>query len=82
VDTRNIAINAGDITWRQAILDVKQVRTHAADPGNKLYILHPDDQRAIQVLRTVFPDGQLRRHLSRTPGKDFMTYFVPGGSGG
>ncbi len=80
VDTRNIAINAGDITWNQAILDVEQVRTHAADPNNKLYILHPEDQRAIQVLREVFPGGQLRRHSSRTPGKDFMSYFVPAGA--
>lgn len=78
VDTRNIAINAGDITWNQAILDVEQVRTHVADSNNKLYILHPEDQHAIQVLREVFPNGQLRRHSSRTPGKDFMSYFAPG----
>ena len=78
VDTRNIAINAGDITWNQAILDVEQIRSHAADPYNKLYILYPQDQRAIQVLREVFPEGQLRQHPSRTPGKEFLTYFVPG----
>jgi len=79
VDTRNIAINAGDITWNQAILDVEQVRAHGADRNNKLYILHPEDQHAIQVLREVFPNGQLLLHRSRTPGKDFVTYFVPAG---
>ena len=77
-DTRNIAINAGDITWRNAILDIQQARSHVNDPAPKLYLLHVDDQKSLAFLQSLFPEGQVRRFRSKTPGKDFLIFFVPG----
>lgn len=78
-DTRNIAINAGDITWRNAILDIQQVQAHVNDPAPKLYLLHVDDQASLAFLQSLFPEGQVTRYRSRTPGRDFLVFFVPGG---
>lgn len=77
VDTRNIAINAGDITWRNAILDIEQVRAHVNDPAPKLYLLHVDDQKSLAFLRSLFPEGRVTRYQSATPTKDFLVFFVP-----
>lgn len=77
VDTRNIAINAGDITWRNAVTDLDQIAQHKLQPGRKLYLLHPRHDTALNVLRSVYPEGVLRRYRSERPGKDFLLYFVP-----
>lgn len=76
-DTRNIAINAGDITWHNAILDIQQVQAHANDPAPKLYLLHVDDQNSLAVLQSLFPEGQVTRYQSAIPTKDFLIFFVP-----
>ncbi|MFQ5593799.1 MAG: ArnT family glycosyltransferase [Anaerolineae bacterium] len=78
VDTRNIGINAGDITWNNAILDIEQVRGHANEPAPKLYLLHVDDQKSLSVLQSLFPGGRVTRYQSATPTKDFLVFFVPG----
>lgn len=80
VDTRNIAINAGDITWRNAILDIEQVREHVNDPAPKLYLLDLRDEKSLSVLQSLFPKGQLKRYQSKTPEKDFLVFFVPADS--
>ena len=77
VDTRNIAINAGDITWRQAVSEIQEVRIHALNPEPKLYLLHPDDKLARDILRDVYPNGRLTRYHSQRPGKDFLLFRVP-----
>ncbi|RME45888.1 MAG: phospholipid carrier-dependent glycosyltransferase, partial [Chloroflexi bacterium] len=79
-DTRNIAINAGDITWNNAILNIEQVRAHVNDPAPKLYLLYPDDQRSLSFLQSLFPEGRVTRYQSATPTKDFLVFFVPGAS--
>ncbi|MDX1688715.1 MAG: hypothetical protein R3248_12085, partial [Candidatus Promineifilaceae bacterium] len=78
VDTRNIAINAGDITWRQAVMEMEEVPAHAQDPSPKLYLLHPADAEALQTLRATYPDGSVERYQSDRPGKDFLLFRVPG----
>jgi len=80
VDTRNIAINAGDITWRNAILDIEQARAHTNDPAPKLYLLHVDDQKSLAFLQSLFPEGRVTRYQSATPTKGFLVFFVPGAS--
>jgi len=77
VDTRNIAINAGDITWRNAILNIEQVRAHVNDPTPKLYLLYIDDQKSLSFLQSLFPEGRVTRYQSATPTKDFLVFFVP-----
>ena len=77
VDTRAIAITAGDITWRNAVLDLGDFEEHATDPAPKLYLLYPGDDEALARLTHTFPEGTVRRYKSPRPGKDFLLYRVP-----
>jgi uncharacterized membrane protein len=79
VDTRNIAINAGDITWRNAVLDHREIFQHALTPGAKLYLVHMDDQATVNTLSMIYPEGQWRIYDSNRPGKDFRLFIVPAG---
>jgi hypothetical protein len=83
VDTRLIGIQLGDLAnvhqegWSHAVDDLAQIESHKALSGNKLYILHIDDHDAVAKLLAVYPQGQLMRHVSPTPNKDFLVFFVP-----
>lgn len=77
VDTRNIGINAGAITWHNAVVDLDALSDHANDPSPKLYLLYPGDQKALARLSLVFPEGTVTRYKSSWPGKDFLLYQVP-----
>ena len=77
VDTRNIAIMAGDITWRNAVLDLEQIAAHSGQPGRKLYLVHPSHHAAVKMLQATYPGGMIRRYQSERPGKDFLLFVVP-----
>lgn len=77
-DTRNIGINAGDVTWKNAVHDLDDLQDHVADRWPKLYLLHVDDLAARNALQFYFPAGRLQRYQSAVPGQDFLIYFVPG----
>lgn len=79
VDTRNIGITAGDVTWENAVLDLEQIAWHAEDPAPKLYFVFPDDVEAMRRLRAVYPDGRLEMVDSTRPGKDFFVFRVGSG---
>jgi hypothetical protein len=81
VDTRAIAINMGDITWGNAILDIKGFEPQLNDPAAKMYLVHPQDREALAWLSQHYPDGYARTIHSKTPGKDFIVYFVPARKG-
>jgi hypothetical protein len=76
--TPNIGINAGDVTWNNAVLDLDDLGDHAKAPAPKLYLLHVDDRESLNALRFHFPLGRLRRYRSAVPMRDFLIYFVPG----
>jgi 4-amino-4-deoxy-L-arabinose transferase-like glycosyltransferase len=76
--TPNIGINAGDVTWNNAVEDLDDLQDHVADRQPKLYLLHVDDLGARNALQFYFPAGRLQRYESAVPGKDFLIYFVPG----
>jgi Dolichyl-phosphate-mannose-protein mannosyltransferase len=77
VDTRAIAISAGDITWRNAITDMNVVRADADDGAAKLYLVHRDDAASLQRLHVLFPTGHASSYAASTPGKDFVVFEVP-----
>lgn len=77
VDTRNVAINMRRIGWNNVLLDADAARAHANDLANKLYILHLGDQANLTRLREIFPNGQERVFRARTPGRDFIVFYVP-----
>jgi drug/metabolite transporter superfamily protein YnfA len=77
VDHRNIALMAGDIMWRNELLDIERARDHMADSAPKLYVLNVADEKSAAVLRALYPTGQYRIERSAV-GKDFAVFFVPG----
>jgi hypothetical protein len=81
VDTRAIAINAGDLSWHNALTNPDEVRAHVSDPAAKLYLLHRDDTASLAQLETLFPAGRARLYRARTPGKDFVVFDVPASEG-
>lgn len=81
VDTRNIAINAGELGWRQAVTEVEEIAGHARDPSPKLYLVHPADGRALRALREAYPEGSVEQYRSDRPGKDFLIFRAPGREG-
>lgn len=76
VDTRNIAINAGDIRWNNAITDLELISFQAELPGRKLYLVHPEHEGALKVLRDNYPDGKERLQPTERPGKQFIVFEV------
>jgi hypothetical protein len=79
-DTRLIGINAGDITWSNAVSDTTTMRQQASDPAAKLYLLYVHDNDALSALMTLYPQGGLQHYKSAIDAsKDFLIFFVPEG---
>ncbi len=82
-DYRAIGIDAGDITFHNAIVDTTQLTSFLQDfPANfairpLVFIVNPLDTEAIKVLQSEFPDGEARQFISRTEGRDFVLFVVP-----
>jgi hypothetical protein len=76
VDTRLVGINAGYPRLDYAIWP-DQLETTLDVAGTKLFILKPEDQEGLNMLRSLYPGGQLRNYNSRVENKDFRLYLVP-----
>ncbi len=77
MDGRAIAINAGNLYWDHFTLDAAEFIRPENPQANLLYLVHRDDAANLQKLQARYPTGQMRRVISRTPGKDFIVFFVP-----
>jgi hypothetical protein len=83
VDTRLPAVWAGipnrDMAmWRDSILET------VAIPGPKLFMVkanindpNGNDQETLDVLQSLYPNGQLKLHPSDIVGHEFWIFFVP-----
>lgn len=79
LDARAVALESFDsFDWQNAVLDPEELTKAGDDARPKLFIVHIWDRPAIAKLRELYPNGVLAYHTSPTPGKDFLTYFVPG----
>lgn len=76
VDTRLVAINAGYPEINPELMP-EQIPTTRANPGAKMFMVNPADERAITLLGETYPEGWVRRYSSETQGKDFLLFFVP-----
>lgn len=76
VDTRLVGINAGYPTKDYALWP-DQFNQLNIDDGEKLIILKPDNQDALSLLETMFPNGILYNYDSGFEGKDFYIYHIP-----
>jgi hypothetical protein len=79
LDTRSVSLESFDtIGWNNAMLEVPELARAGTEPTAKLFIVHIYDRESIAELRRLYPEGRLILHASPTPGKEFLTYFVPG----
>ncbi len=78
VDARNVGINLGQVGWNQTLPNADAVQDLVDDGANKLYVLHAADAGNLARLQALFPNGQRRIFHSRTPGHDFILFYVPG----
>ena len=81
-DYRAIGIEAGDITFNNAILDAVtlqqslQVAAPRFSTRPLVFIVHPADGEALTLLAEHFPDGSASMYPSETEGRDFILYVV------
>jgi hypothetical protein len=78
-DTRLVAIETGTARWDPLIKTIDEVRKHDGSPGERLYIVHPDDQASRGALARWYPGAveqvhSLRDNLDRPW---FVTIRVP-----
>jgi hypothetical protein len=75
-DSRAIAIQIGDIRWHNYSLDASDLLNDTQDTSNLLFIVNPRDSENLARLVLRYPRGKTFTIKSRTPGKDFLAFFV------
>jgi len=78
IDGRAVAFELGDWEWYNLMDDLTELEEHPAQPGNKLYLAHADDQESLNRLREMYPQAQVRLHRSAVRDHEFWIVFVPG----
>ncbi len=76
-DTRAIGMNAGLLTWENAIIDPGAgLRRQFADPAPKQYLLNPRDEDTLALLVGMYPEGRwtLVQSAQTGMGKDFILF--------
>lgn len=83
-DFRAIGIEAGEITFRNAIVDSGVLREYLEQLPERfgarplVFIVHPEDEETLSLLRAHFPGGRADRYQAAQPGRDFILVVVPG----
>ncbi len=77
VDTRNVAINLGQIDWNNVLWHAADMPDPSRDPSPRLYILNTSDVENLQGLEHIYPQGIARVLPSRTKGKEYIGFYVP-----
>jgi len=75
VDTRLVGMNAGDPT-RDYAIPPDQIPATLSDPRPKMFLVDPEDLTDLDLLRQLFPQGNLSTYPSQV-GKNFYIYLVP-----
>ncbi len=75
VDTRLVGMIAGDPT-RDFAIPPDQISETLNFPQPKMFLVNPEDQADLSLLRQLFPQGTVSNYESRV-GKNFYIYMVP-----
>jgi len=75
VDTRLVGMNAGDPT-RDYAIPKDQIPLTLNDPRPKMFLVNPEDQTNLDLLRQLFPQGNVSTYVSKAE-KNFYIYMVP-----
>lgn len=76
VDTRLVGITSG-FPLHDFALFAQDVSKLPDSPEAKLFIINPQDQQALDALQEQFSRGVLSSYPAKTPGKEFLIFFVP-----
>jgi hypothetical protein len=76
VDTRLVGITSGYPLHNFALF-TKDVNNLPDNPEAKLFIINPQDWEALDALQKRFSQGVLSSYPVKTPGKEFLIFFVP-----
>lgn len=76
VDTRLVAINAGNPGWDYAV-EANALGNLATETRAQLFLINTQDTAAVETLRSLFPDGRLSLRVSPLEGKNFLVFLVP-----
>jgi len=79
VDTRLVGINAG-LPTRDTQIWPENIANTRSMPGNKLFLVKPDDLDGQEMLERVYPAGVWQMFSSQAPDKEFLLYWVPDSS--
>jgi hypothetical protein len=85
-DYRAIGIEAGDITWHNAIVDVETLTTFLENNPEAflgrplIFVVHPDDSGGLAVLQRHFPEGTAIAYTTETVRRSFLLFVVPADS--
>ena len=75
VDTRLVGMNAGDPT-RDYAIPPENISATLSDPRPKMFLVFTEDKPDLDLLRQLFPQGNLSTFKSQV-GKDFYIFMVP-----
>lgn len=76
VDTRLVAINAGELGRDYAIW-ADDLDYTLNEPGTKLFFVKADDREGMTKLMQLYPGGFSKYYTGLAPGREFFTYTVP-----
>lgn len=76
VDTRLPGVWAG-VPNRDFVIWPENLQETVSVPGVKLFIYNTADLQDADLLQNYYPQGTISRFASKTPGHDFMIFFVP-----
>ena len=82
-DYRAIGIEAGNINFRNALVDTDVLQQYLTDIPRMfdtrplVFIVHPEDKATQALLREHFPEGSTQHYRGFRPGLDFILYVVP-----
>lgn len=76
VDTRLVGINAGYPQKDYAISQEKINQTLSINKA-KLFLVKPDDEKSINILKRLYPYGEMKEFVSRVETKNFLIFFIP-----
>lgn len=76
VDTRLVGINAG-YPLKDYALWPEHFGETLTETRAKLFILKPEDEKALTQLEEMYPQGNYWTEKGPFEGKDFLAYFVP-----
>jgi hypothetical protein len=76
VDTRLVGITSGYPLHNFALF-AKDIRSLPDNHAAKLFIVNPQDWQALDALSERFSQGVLSTYPSKTPGKEFLLFYVP-----